>query len=119
MLWQLTDNIPTAKGVTMSWGTYYKYDGYLSRIGKDQIDEEIDERESDNRRIFAEMLAYMAMTPPAYAKDCEGHEYPWPEYIAAKMRQFQEELQDNCFLLARLHDCREVLREHPENVEEG
>ena len=56
----------------MSWGTYYKYDGYLSRISRSQIDEEIEEHEADNRRIYAEMLAYMAQTPPAYAKDCEG-----------------------------------------------
>ena len=43
----------------MSWGTYYKHEGYLSRISKSQIDEEIEEHEADNRRIYAEMLAYM------------------------------------------------------------
>ena len=103
----------------MSWGTYYKYDGYLSRISKSQIDEEIEEHEADNRRIYAEMLAYMAQTPPAYAKDCEGREYPWAEYLTQKMREFQEELEENNFLLCRLYQCREVLREHPEDVEEG
>ena len=103
----------------MSWGTYYKYDGYLSRISRSQIDEEIEEHEADNRRIYAEMLAYMAQTPPAYAKDCEGREYPWVEYLTQKMREFQEELEENTFLLCRLYQCREVLREHPENVEEG
>ena len=77
----------------MSWGTYYKYDGYLSRISRSQIDEEIEEHEADNRRIYAEMLAYMAQTPRAYAKDCEGHEYPWAEYLTQKMREFQEELE--------------------------
>lgn len=103
----------------MSWGTYYKHEGYLSRISKSQINEEIEEREADNRRIYAEMLAYMAQTPPAYAKDGEGHEYPWNEFLIQKMREFQEELEENTFLLCRLCQCREVLREHPENVEEG
>ena len=103
----------------MSWGTYYKHEGYLSRISKSQIDEEIEERETDNRRIYAEMLAYMAQTPPAYAKDSEGHEYPWNEFLIQKMREFQEELEENTFLMCRLCQCREVLREHPENVEEG
>ncbi len=97
----------------MSWGTYYKHEGYLSRISKSQIDEEIEERETDNRRIYAEMLAYMAQTPPAYAKDSEGHEYPWNEFLIQKMREFQEELEENTFLKCRLCQCREVLREHP------
>ena len=103
----------------MSLGTYYKHEEYLSRISKSQIDEEIGEHEADNRRIYAEMLAYMAMTPPACAKDCEGREYPWAEFIANKMREFQEGIEENCFLLCRLRQCRETLREHPENVEEG
>ena len=103
----------------MSWGTYYKHEGYLSRISKSQIDEEIEEHEADNRRIYAEMLAYMAQTPPAYAKDCDGREYPWSEFLSQKMREYQEELEENTCLLCRLHQCREVLREHPEDVEEG
>ena len=61
----------------------------------------------------------IAQTPPAYAKDCEGREFPWAEYLTQKMREFQEELEENTFLLCRLYQCREVLREHPENVEEG
>ena len=103
----------------MSWGTYYKHEGYLSRISKSQIDEEIEEHEADNRRIYAEMLAYMAQTPPAYAKDCEGREYPWNEFLLQKMRQFQEELEENLHLLCRLRQCREALRKNPEDVEEG
>lgn len=103
----------------MSWGTYYKHEGYLSHIGKSRIDAEIKEREDDNRRIYAEITAFMAMTPPAYAKEDHGNEYPWAEFIAEKMNEYREALERNCFLLARLHDCRDTLREHPENVEEG
>lgn len=103
----------------MSWGTYYKHNGYLSRIGKDDIEEEIDECNENIARIFREILAAMAMTPPAYAKDCEGNEYPWAEHIALKVKEYQEELEDAISLRTRLYDCREVLREHPEDVEEG
>ena len=39
--------------------------------------------------------------------------------LTQKKREFQEELEENTFLLCRLYQCREVLREHPENVEEG
>ena len=30
----------------MGWGTYYKYDGYLSRIGKNEIDSKREESSS-------------------------------------------------------------------------
>lgn len=103
----------------MSWGTYYRHEGYLSRIGKDEIEEQIDECDGNIARIFREMLALMAMTPPAYAKDCEGNEYPWAEHIAQLAKNYQEELEDAIALRTRLYDCQEVMREHPENVEEG
>ena len=103
----------------MSWGTYYKHEGYLSRIGKNDIEEEIDECNGNIARIFREMLALMAMTPPAYAKGCEGNEYPWAEHIAQLAKNYQEELEDAVSLRTRLFDCQEVMHEHPENVEEG
>ena len=103
----------------MSWGTYYKYDGYLSRIGKNEIDSKREECNSINDMLWREILAYMAATPPAYAKDDEGHEYPWAEFIAMKLRELREEIEDNNMLIARLDDCHEALRENPENVTEG
>ena len=61
----------------MSWGTYYQYNGYLSHIGKNEIDSKREECNSVNDMLWREILAYMAATPPAYAKDDEGNEYPW------------------------------------------
>ena len=103
----------------MSWGTYYKYDGYLSRIGKRDIDEKREECISENDMLWHEILAYMAMTPPAYAKDEEGHEYPWPEFIAMKLSGFREAIEENARLIARLDDCKEAIRENPDDVTEG
>ena len=103
----------------MGWGTYYKYDGYLSRIGKNEIESKREECESINEMMWREILAYMAMTPPAYAKDDEGHEYPWPEFIAMKLRDFRVEIEENARLVARLDDCEEAMRENPDSVTEG
>ena len=103
----------------MSWGTYYKYDGYLSRIGKNELDLKIEECNETVARVFREILAYMAMTPPVYAKDCGGEEYPWAEHIANQVRQYQEELEEAIALRARIYDCQETLAEHPEEVTEG
>ena len=61
----------------------------------------------------------MAATPPATAKDCEGEEYPYPEYLAMKIRELREEIEENATLMARINDCLEAMRENPENVTEG
>ncbi|MBR4901825.1 MAG: hypothetical protein IKZ46_12880 [Victivallales bacterium] len=52
----------------MSWGTYYKYHGYLIRIAKNELDEKIEECTENIERIFREILAYMAMKPPSMPK---------------------------------------------------
>ena len=103
----------------MSWGTYYQYNGYLSHIGKNEIYNKREECESVNDMLWREILAYMAATPPVYAKDDEGHEYPWAEFIAMKLREFREEIEENNMMIARLDDCDEALRENPETVTEG
>lgn len=48
----------------MSWGTYYKYNGYLRYISKHELDDKVDECNETIRRVFQEIIAYMAMTPP-------------------------------------------------------
>ena len=103
----------------MSWGTYYQYNGYLSHIGKNEIDSKREECNSVNDMLWREILAYMASTPPATAKDAEGNEYPWPEFIAMKVRELREEIEGNACLMARLYDCAEAMEANPDNVTEG
>ena len=103
----------------MSWGTYYKHEGYLSRIGKHEVESKREECQRINAMLWREILAYMASTPPAMAKDDEGNEYPWPEFIAMKVREFREEIEENAMLMARIDDCFEAMTDNPENVTEG
>lgn len=103
----------------MSWGTSYMYEGYLSHIGKRDINSKREECKKINDMIWSEILAYMAMTPPVYAKDDEGNEYPWAEFIAMKLRGFRDEIEENDMLIARLDDCEEAMHDNPDNVTEG
>ena len=103
----------------MSWGTNYKHEGYLSHIGKHEIESRREECRSINDMMWREILAYMASTPPATMKDDEGNEYPWQEFIAMKVREFRDEIEENARLMARLDDCEETMEEHPEDVTEG
>ena len=103
----------------MSWGTYYKHEGYLPHIGKHDIAFKRKDCQEINDLLWQEILGYMASTPPATAKNEEGIEYPWPEFIAMKVRRLREEIEDNVRLIARLDDCADAEDENPENVTEG
>ena len=103
----------------MSWGTSYMYEGYLSHIGKRDINSKCEECKKINDMMWSEILAYMAMTPPAFAKDDEGHEYPWAEFVAMKLHEYRNEIEENNMLIARLDDCEEAMRDNPDNVTEG
>ena len=103
----------------MSFGTYYKGEFYLSRIGKRELDEKYEECKDLNEMIWNQILAMCAMTPPVYAKSEIGTEYPWAEFLDMKLRNFKEELEDNYRLMERISACKEVLEENPENVTEG
>jgi len=103
----------------MSWGTYYKHNGYLSHIGKNEIESKREDCNFFNDKMWREILAYMAATPPAYAKDDEGNEYPWAEFIAMRLLELRDEIEVNDMLIARLDDCEDAMRENPENVTEG
>ena len=103
----------------MSWGTSYMYEGYLSHIGKRDINSKREECKKINDMMWSEILAYMAMTPPLYAKDDEGNEYPWAEFVAMKLRGFRDEIEENDMLIARLDDCEEAMHDNPDNVTEG
>ena len=103
----------------MAWGTYYECEGDGARISKSQLEREVEECQQSNDMLWREILAYMAATPPATAKDCEGEEYPYPEYLAMKIRELREEIEENATLMARINDCLEAMRENPENVTEG
>ena len=101
----------------MSWGTSYKYDGYLSHITIN----ELESRREDEMRLvdmyFRELLAYAAQTPPPTAKNDEGYEYPYPEFLAMKFKEYRECIEESLMLIARIDDCLETLKEHPEDVQ--
>lgn len=103
----------------MSWGTSYKFDGYLSHISKNQLESKREESQSINDMLWREILAYMASTPPAYAKSDEGTEYPWQQFIAMEIQRLREEIEENNRLIARIDDCLEAMHDNPENVTEG
>ena len=52
----------------MSWGTSYTYEGYLSRVGKNELERKKEDLEKINDRLWQEIIAYAAMTPPATMK---------------------------------------------------
>ena len=103
----------------MGWGTYYKHNGYLSRIGKNELHSKLDDLKDLNDMFWREILAYAASTPTARVKDDEGGEWMWQEFIANKIKNYRQEIEENDWLIAHINDCLEVLEERPDDVKEG
>jgi hypothetical protein len=103
----------------MSWGTSYTYEGYLSRVGKNELKRKKEDLKKINDRLWQEIIAYAAMTPPATMKTDDDVECPFPEFIADRLYLLREELENNITFLSRIEDCMEAMRENPESVIEG
>ena len=103
----------------MSWGVYYTYNGYINGTSKSRLKEKKQECIDVNEMLWNQILAMMAMTPPAYAENENGDKYPWSEYLDMTIREWKEEIESNCMLIARIDDCLEAIEENPEGVTEG
>ena len=102
----------------MSWGTYYKHEGYLSHIGKNQVELKLEETKEDIERLWQTILSYMAATPPALNEEDEYKEQ-YPEFLVRKLNEIRQEMEESIYLRARLLDCKEAMDEHPDDVTEG
>ena len=100
----------------MSWGVSYKYDGYLSHMTTEELEDKLEENKQLVDMIKRELIAYVAATPPAMAKDEDGNEYPHPEFAAMKVNKYWEELFEYMWEIHHIEDCLEALQENPEDV---
>ena len=103
----------------MSWGTYYTYDGYILRVGKNSLEEKLNDLKDDNDTLWNEILQRIAMTPPLSIKDCENNDMDYVDYMSNHIKNLRNQIEENVSLMARINDCLETLHENPENVTEG
>lgn len=101
----------------MGWGTIYKHEGYLSRIHKSRIPDEIDECTKTIHRLWTQIAIYMAQTPPAW-DDSEYGKRPYAAFLEELISEIREELEESVILRYRLQECAEVMEESPEDVTE-
>ena len=103
----------------MSWGTYYKHEGYLSRTGKGDIDDEIKACNETIDSIFMKLGMLCAATPPATVPDSEGNSMLYHEWLQDQLQHMRIVLEDAISLRTRCYDCKDAMTENPENVTEG
>ena len=101
----------------MGWGTMYKHEGYLSRIYKSQIPSKIEDCNRNIDSLWTQITIYMAQTPPAW-EETEYGKQPYAAFLENLIKELRDELEENIILRYKLQECKEVMDEHPENVEE-
>ena len=100
----------------MGWGTVYKHEGYLNRIYKSQISSRKEDCIDNIKDIWNTILAYMVATPPAYAQGDDNYEYPYAEFMASKVKELREALEEEMYILHQINDCEEAMENDPESV---
>ena len=112
----------------MSWGTNYKYEGVISRVGINELEQKLEETQTLLNGIREEMIALMAMSPPAngMVEDEDGGKILedggkilWPQYVVRRLNCLWEELEELMCCSVRLQQALEVKKYEPENISEG
>ena len=88
----------------MSWGSYYTYDGYILRVGKNELEEKYEDLKDDNDTLWNEILQRIAMTPPQSLKDCEDNDMDYVEWMSCHIKALRRQLEENVSLMARISD---------------
>ena len=94
----------------MSWGTNYKYEGVISRVGINELEQKLEETQTLLNGIREEMIALMAMSPPAngMVEDEDGGKILWPQYVVRRLNCLWEELEELMCCSVRLQQALEV-----------
>lgn|SRR5574344_1694364 len=105
----------------MSWGTCYKYEGYLNRIGINEIDDKRDECKKYLQCDFDELLALIVMTPPTSGVIIMPDSEPemWNDYALRRLTELREDIQEKDRLLECLEQAIESRHENLDNLSEG
>ena len=97
---------------------WYKYDGIIQDVSKDNYLDKKAEAEGMNDMLWRDLLAYAAATPPAWAEDCEGEKYPYPEYLEMKLRDIRESIEENMRLIRDIELADEAKDQYPDSFKD-
>ena len=102
----------------MSYGVYYKYDGFISHMSKDRLKDERSKAQKECDEIWQELIAMCAATPPATVKD-DDIEYLYSAYLPKYIQDLRDRLEENKWLIHHIDDCLDAMHEDENNVKEG
>lgn len=105
----------------MSWGTYYKYDGYVRGVGKNDLAGKIEECDEHLEQCYRQLLAIMAMNAPASGVVELLGEEPifWNDYVTLRLNEIRVSIEDLTNLKICARQALEAMSENSELVEEG
>lgn len=103
----------------MSWGTSYKYEGYLSRVGANELEEVLEEHKEDADSLWKTLIAYASATPADSNKDEDYKNVPYPEFIVERFRVLRNEMEEHYYMINHISDCLDKYRSKPEDIQEG
>lgn len=104
----------------MSWGTSYKYDGYIIRVAINELESKLADTKDELEDSRDELLALMAMSPPASGSiEHEGEKMAWDEYVKCRLDRIWDDIEMHMYQSVVLEQAIEVKHSNPENLSEG
>jgi hypothetical protein len=102
----------------MSYGVYYKYDGFINHMSKDRLKDARAKAQKECDDIWNELTAMCIATPPATVTE-DGVEYLYSAYLPKYIRDLRDRLAENKLLIHHIDDCLDAMFEDENNVTEG
>lgn len=99
----------------MAFSTYYKFEGEIKHISKNQLENELERTKEDIEEIWRRITILIAMSPTEIT-DSNGLKLSWPDYVAEETQQLREEIDDAYGKMHRLSDAVEAQQENPKNI---
>lgn len=96
----------------------YTYEGTLCGCLTTSLEEDKENTQYIIDRVWRELLALAAATPPEQATSEVNTKYPYCEFLAEKLRELREDLEDSYRHLTHIEEVEQVLRESPDKVQD-
>lgn len=97
----------------------YTYEGTLCGCLTTSLEEDKENTQYVIDRVWRELLALAAATPPEQATSEVNTKYPYCEFLAEKLRELREDLEDSYRHLTHIEEVEQVLRESPDKVQDS
>ena len=98
---------------------YYTYEGVICECLTTSLAEDKENTQYAIDRAWRMLMALAAATPPEQATSEVDTKFPYCDFLADKLQEIREELENSYRHLTHIEEVEQVLRESPDKVQDS